>query len=414
MRLGLAIGSAWSPWWWLRLRSGAADAGPCRRVRVRRRLWARPRSTPPETGAPAQSSERRGSTGRYGRRTVVRRHERLRRPAGPRHLLQHRFHARGLGAESRRTKNDVGILGTWAGNGPMLWIDHLASRYQLTLGSSLSSYLDSGVNPDRRPVAAPRSHLRRHDRALLRQRRRGGLTGRLRQPSALEHVADRRLRQHRRRLLRRPHRRASRLRPRAERGRDAGRHEPAARDHRPRRTHRTGEPHRHGQHADRRSRSAGRPRPTTSASPATPSMSDGAVVGNDDRNLVHRHRPRLLDGPSARGRGFRRSREHVAARRGERIHDCLCDTTPGLVAAYAFDEGSGTTANDASGNGKNGAITGAHWVTGRNGGGLSFDGVDDNVALGTLGTFYNRLHARGVGAEGRRQEGRRHRRHLGR
>ena len=44
-------------------------------------------------------------------------------------------------------KNDVGIVGTWAGNGPMLWIDHMATRYQLTLGSSLSSYLDSGVNP---------------------------------------------------------------------------------------------------------------------------------------------------------------------------------------------------------------------------------------------------------------------------
>ena len=28
-------------------------------------------------------------------------------------------------------------------------------------------------------------------------------------------------------------------------------------------------------------------------------------------------------------------------------------------------------------------------MTGRNGGALSFDGVDDNVALGSLGTFYN-------------------------
>ena len=29
----------------------------------------------------------------------------------------------------------------------MLWVDHLASRYHVTLGSSLSSYLDSGVSP---------------------------------------------------------------------------------------------------------------------------------------------------------------------------------------------------------------------------------------------------------------------------
>src|SRR5262249_38047074 len=34
---------------------------------------------------------------------------------------------------------------------------------------------------------------------------------------------------------------------------------------------------------------------------------------------------------------------------------------PGLVAAYGFDEGSGATANDSSGTGNNGAITGATW-----------------------------------------------------
>ena len=45
------------------------------------------------------------------------------------------------------TKNDVGIVGSWTGNGPMLWVDHLASHHHLTLGSSLSSYLDSGANP---------------------------------------------------------------------------------------------------------------------------------------------------------------------------------------------------------------------------------------------------------------------------
>ena len=45
------------------------------------------------------------------------------------------------------TKKDVGILGSWAGDGPMLWVDHLASRYHLTLGGSLSSYLDSGLSP---------------------------------------------------------------------------------------------------------------------------------------------------------------------------------------------------------------------------------------------------------------------------
>ncbi|BBO17988.1 conserved hypothetical protein [Candidatus Brocadia pituitae] len=46
----------------------------------------------------------------------------------------------------------------------------------------------------------------------------------------------------------------------------------------------------------------------------------------------------------------------------------------GQQAFYAFDEGSGTIANDSSGNGNNGNIIGATWTTGKSGGGLSFDG----------------------------------------
>ena len=37
----------------------------------------------------------------------------------------------------------------------MLWVDHLATRYHLTIGSSLSSYLDSGRNP----IAGQWQHL---------------------------------------------------------------------------------------------------------------------------------------------------------------------------------------------------------------------------------------------------------------
>jgi Concanavalin A-like lectin/glucanases superfamily/Calx-beta domain len=57
------------------------------------------------------------------------------------------------------------------------------------------------------------------------------------------------------------------------------------------------------------------------------------------------------------------------------------DGASGLVAAFSFDEGAGTTALDDSGNGLNGAISGATWSTGRNGGALSFDGVDDWVTV---------------------------------
>ena len=65
-----------------------------------------------------------------------------------------------------------------------------------------------------------------------------------------------------------------------------------------------------------------------------------------------------------------------------------CEVAPGLVAAYAFEEGSGPLAYDASGSWRNGIVTGATWAAGRNGSGLSLDGVDDHVSLGALGTFY--------------------------
>ena len=64
-------------------------------------------------------------------------------------------------------------------------------------------------------------------------------------------------------------------------------------------------------------------------------------------------------------------------------------SSSGLVAAYSFNDGSGPTAADVSGNGHPGTLTGASWTnSGRYGGALSFDGTDDSVDLGSLGTFY--------------------------
>jgi hypothetical protein len=58
------------------------------------------------------------------------------------------------------------------------------------------------------------------------------------------------------------------------------------------------------------------------------------------------------------------------------------NTSTGLVAAYNFDEGSGTTLVDRTGQGRTGAIAGATWTTqGRFGGALSFDGVNDWVTV---------------------------------
>ena len=56
--------------------------------------------------------------------------------------------------------------------------------------------------------------------------------------------------------------------------------------------------------------------------------------------------------------------------------------TAGLVAAYGFNEGSGSSVSDASGNGRTGAISGATWSTqGKFGNALSFDGVNDWVTV---------------------------------
>jgi hypothetical protein len=54
----------------------------------------------------------------------------------------------------------------------------------------------------------------------------------------------------------------------------------------------------------------------------------------------------------------------------------------GLVAAYSFNAGAGTTVSDGSGNGNNGVISGATWTPlGRYGAALSFDGVNDWVTV---------------------------------
>src|SRR5256885_15547486 len=55
----------------------------------------------------------------------------------------------------------------------------------------------------------------------------------------------------------------------------------------------------------------------------------------------------------------------------------------GLVAAYAFNEGSGTTVADASGNGNTGTLNGATWTTaGRDGSALGGGGTSTSVTGG--------------------------------
>ena len=57
-------------------------------------------------------------------------------------------------------------------------------------------------------------------------------------------------------------------------------------------------------------------------------------------------------------------------------------TGPTPVAAYAFDEGSGTTVADLSGNGNNGTLATTTWATaGKYGGALSFNGTSSRVTV---------------------------------
>ena len=53
----------------------------------------------------------------------------------------------------------------------------------------------------------------------------------------------------------------------------------------------------------------------------------------------------------------------------------------GLVAAYSFSEGSGTTVADISGRGNAGTLSNATWTTGENGTGLSFNGTNAWVTI---------------------------------
>ena len=62
--------------------------------------------------------------------------------------------------------------------------------------------------------------------------------------------------------------------------------------------------------------------------------------------------------------------------------DCgICPSSGGLVASYNFNEGSGSSLTDRSGNGNNGSIIGATWTTGKYGNALDFNGVNDYVNI---------------------------------
>jgi hypothetical protein len=283
------------------------------------------------------------------------------------------------------SKNDVAVVGSWAGSGPMIWVDHLASRYHLTLDGGLSSYLDSGHNP----VTGTWQHLAAtYD----------GNTARFYIDGA--EVASRAV------------------------GTGVG----------------TSDVWRIGAYGSspgnffdglvddvriyNRALSAGEiqadlNQPVTIAYADIPTTPGNVAVAartktsltlewspsTDDVGISGYHL--FLDGVAA---GTTTGTTHMftglscatSHQLGVEAFDAdgnlsisvvttestsLCAGPVGLVAAYSFDDNS---AADTSGNGHTGAITGASWVSGgRYGGALSFDGSDDSVLLGNLGGFYH-------------------------
>jgi hypothetical protein len=59
------------------------------------------------------------------------------------------------------------------------------------------------------------------------------------------------------------------------------------------------------------------------------------------------------------------------------------DITTGLVGHWKFDETSGTTANDSAGSNTGTLTNGPVWTTGKLGGALSFDDINDSVNIGS-------------------------------
>ncbi len=64
------------------------------------------------------------------------------------------------------------------------------------------------------------------------------------------------------------------------------------------------------------------------------------------------------------------------------VTSATADISAGLVGHWSFNEGSGTVADDSSGNGNTGTIKNSPvWAAGKIGGALQFDGVDDHISI---------------------------------
>jgi hypothetical protein len=286
------------------------------------------------------------------------------------------------------TKNDVGIVGSWTGGGPMLWVDHIATRYHLTLGTSLSTYLDSGVTP----TAGEWQHLAAtFDGATARFYVNGSEVAN-RAFSGSVGSSDT-------------------WRIGAYGSTPGGFFDGLIDDVR----------------VYSRALSAGEiqtdmNQPVGGANPSAPTMPGNFAASAKTQTTISVHWDPSTDDVGVSGYTLYRNgtsvettsasttsytfsglscsttydlgveafdaSSNVSTRAVQTVSTDPCESATGLVAAYSFDEGSGSVVNDASGNAHTGTVTGATWVAGKYGGALSFNGTNAHVALGSVGTFY--------------------------
>ena len=283
------------------------------------------------------------------------------------------------------TENDAAVVGSWTGSGPMIWVDHLATRYHLTLGGGYSGYLNSGQSP----LAGQWQHLAATydgttarfyiDGAQVASRTNGSVGN-----SDLWRIG-------------------------AYGGSAGGFFDGLIDDVRVYDHALSG-----GEIQDDMDE------PVSIANGSAPTMpgnfSETATtetsisVGWDSSADNHGVSGYIVYVNGAQGTtttetsftitGLKCSTAYqlgveafdssgyVSPRALRSRSTAACTGPGGLAAAYGFDEGAGAIANDASGNGHFGEISGATWASGRYGGALSFDGSNDSVLLGSLGTFY--------------------------
>src|SRR3954468_4696149 len=277
---------------------------------------------------------------------------------------------------------DTALLGTWNGSGPMLWVDHLAGHYQLTLDSSLSSYLDSGQTPtstwqhlaatydgttarfyiDGTQVAS-RTASTVGSSDIWRIGAYGASPGGF-FDGLIDNV----------RIYNRPL-------TATELATDMN------------------QPVVAGGYPSQPSNLTVSNRDKTSFTLQWNASSGAAGVSGynvylDGSKVATTTSASFTFSGLTCGTSYDLAVEAVdnASSTSSQAHTgastSLCAPPSGLVAAYSFDDGSGTTLTDVSGHGHDGTVSGASWASGHSGGALSFDGTSNAVSLGSLGTFY--------------------------